>query len=290
MMATRREKVSTLEDAVGLVESGCSIALGGYWYHNQPSAFARALVRHGTCSSLVVTGSPVGGYAQDLLLATGLVRRLRAPHVSFDELGLSPGLRIAAATGATVVEDLDEAVLVGALRAANTALPAMPVRGVCATGIVHGSELVRASAGQLAPNEMVAFAPDVAVIHVSVADRYGNAVHGGPPFADRLLARSARRVILTAERLVDNEEIRREPRLTTIPGVFVDAVVELPRGAHPCSCHGDYEADVQELSSYVAAGDARRRGEPAKWERYLREKVAVSHDDYLRAMGIGDGA
>jgi glutaconate CoA-transferase subunit A len=64
--------------------------------------------------------------------------------------------------------------------------------------------------------------PDVALIHVQRADRYGNAQIDGLQFMDIDIAMAANRVILTAERLISNDQIRRTPDRTKIPFFTVD--------------------------------------------------------------------
>ena len=70
--------------------------------------------------------------------------------------------------------------------------------------------------------------PDVALIHVQRCDAYGNAQIDGLQFMDIDLAMAANRVILTTERIVSNDQIRRSPDQTKIPFFCVDAVVEVP--------------------------------------------------------------
>jgi len=264
----RAGKLSTMDEAARLVEPGMTIAVGGFWNNNQPNAFARALVRAGL-RGLRLTGPPVGGYAHDLLIGAGVVDHLLTPHVSFDALGLSPNLRWAAESGALDVDECEEACLIGGFRAAAQHLDALPVRSLRLTEVVEHSSLVRPSDGSLADKEAVAVRPDLAVVHVGYADRFGNGCHLTTPFADRLIARVADRVVLTAERIADNEEIRADPRHTTILGMWVDAVVEAPAGAAPGACHGVYPEDTDELSRYLALGEARRKGDPAGYEDYL---------------------
>jgi glutaconate CoA-transferase subunit A len=286
MSSSRRSKVVALEEAVAMVETGMTLAIGGYWYHNQPAAFARALVRSGV-GGLRLTGAPVGGYAHDLLIGAGVVNRLLTPHISFDELGLSPNLRRAAESGELSIGESEEACLIGGFRAAAQDLAALPVRSLSLTEVIEHSPLVRPSSGDLALREAIALAPDVAVIHVAYADQYGNGCHLGSPLADRLLARVSRRVILTAERIAANDEIRADPRHTSVLGLWVDAVVEMPLGAHPCSCHGVYGEDRTSLESYIEAGEARRRGDPGPYQRYLSQVAALSPADY-RQLAAGE--
>jgi glutaconate CoA-transferase, subunit A len=108
--------------------------------------------------------------------------------------------------------------------------------------------------------------PDWAVIHVPEADVEGNARIYGTPFWDRLMARGARRVILTAETIVSREHLAEQPELTAIPELFVSAVVHAPKGAWPGSCYPRYEVDYPALEAYLPT-----HADPTSFDRYLQE-------------------
>ena len=65
------------------------------------------------------------------------------------------------------------------------------------------------------------------------------------------LAMAANKVILTTERIVSNDQIRRAPDHTRIPFFAVDAVVELPFGCAPHECYGVYEPMIRHMEYYV---------------------------------------
>lgn len=119
--------------------------------------------------------------------------------------------------------------------------------------------------------------PDWAVIHVPETDARGNARIYGSPFWDRLMARAARRVLVTAERILPSEELARQPELTAIPELFVEAVVHAPRGAWPGSCYPDYGVDYAAVEAYLAVAT-----DPAK----LRDHVGAG----CRVPGVGGRA
>ena len=116
--------------------------------------------------------------------------------------------------------------------------------------------------------------PDWAILHVPEADADGNARIYGTPFWDRAMARAARGVILSAERIVPGEELARRPELTAIPGLFVRAVVHAPGGALPCSSTPDYDLDRAGVWAYLEA--AR---DPGTLAAYLE-----MHDRELRGL------
>jgi glutaconate CoA-transferase, subunit A len=65
------------------------------------------------------------------------------------------------------------------------------------------------------------------------------------------LAMAANKVIMTTERIVSNDQIRRAPDQTKIPFFAVDAVVEVPFGCAPHECYGAYEPMMKHMEYYV---------------------------------------
>ena len=126
--------------------------------------------------------------------------------------------------------------------------------------------------------------PDVGLLHVHRADCFGNCQIDGYPFMDFDIARAATTVIVSAEEIVPEEEVRRHPERTAVPGFLVDAVVEVPWGAFPHECHGLYEADFNHFDTYVDA--IKSRGTRAIRE-YLDRYVygTRDHKEYLDLFG-----
>ncbi len=144
--------------------------------------------------------------------------------------------------------------LVAGLRAAASGIPFQPVGGV------HGSDLARVNGWQTVRDPygsgidvyvIPAIRPDVAVIHAAEADDQGNARVYGSPYWDHPLTRAARRVLVTAERLVSTDVLRAQPELTLVPGFMVEAVAIVPRGAWPGSMHPYYGIDYPAVEAYM---------------------------------------
>lgn len=95
--------------------------------------------------------------------------------------------------------------------------------------------------------------PDVAIVHVQEADIYGNARVFGTGIAHVEAAMASKKVILSTERIIETEEIRRNPGLTSIPWMAVDAVVLAPFGAYPGSCQGVYASDPEHAAEVFGA-------------------------------------
>jgi len=82
--------------------------------------------------------------------------------------------------------------------------------------------------------------PDVTIIHVHQADKFGNCRIYGPVINDAAIAGAARKVIITAEEIVPPSAFRNDNKNVVIPFQYVDAVVELPYGALIGSMPGLY--------------------------------------------------
>jgi len=129
--------------------------------------------------------------------------------------------------------------------------------------------------------------PDVALIHVQRCDAYGNAQMDGLQFLDVDLAMAASRVILTTERIVSNDQIRRAPDHTKIPFFCVDAVVEVPYGSAPHECYGVYEPMMDHLNAYVK----QVNGDPVGgMKKYLDDHVygPKNWNAFLSMIGIDE--
>jgi 3-oxoacid CoA-transferase subunit A/glutaconate CoA-transferase subunit A len=123
---------------------------------------------------------------------------------------------------------------------------------------------------------------DAAVIHVHRADKLGNCqIDGISGFAVEM-SRACKRLIVSAEEIVDTEVFRAHPERTTIPYFLVDAVVRAPFGAHPGETCGLYRRDEPHIRAYLEAV----RTEKGAF-RYLDEFVhgVKDHASYLKRVG-----
>ena len=93
-----------------------------------------------------------------------------------------------------------------------------------------------------------------ASFHVHEAACFGNCWTRGTSVADFDLARASRRVIISCERLIENDEIRNDPTSTVIPFFCVDAVCEVPFGSYP----GNIPAGTPRDDEYFAAQNAAK--------------------------------
>jgi glutaconate CoA-transferase subunit A len=86
--------------------------------------------------------------------------------------------------------------------------------------------------------------PDVCIVHVQRADKFGNAQYWGALGSVAWACLASKRVIVSCEEIVDHEIIKASPQFTIVPAFRVDAVIEEPRGAHPAELSGYYNLDI----------------------------------------------
>jgi glutaconate CoA-transferase subunit A len=127
-----------------------------------------------------------------------------------------------------------------------------------------------------------AVVPDVAILHVQRADAFGNAHLWGNLGVAVKAAYAASRVILTCEEIVSREVIASGPNRTLIPGMLVDAVVQVPCGAHPSPAQGFWKRDDEYFLQYHER--SRKREDFLAWLKEWVSKVP-DHDTYREKLG-----
>lgn len=236
--------------------AGASVGIGGLSLNVAPMAFCRELVRAGARDLELI--AVVSGMSTDWLIAGGCVRRLIMGLTSFEGFGLAPNFRRAAEAGWIEVDEYSEHTLICALQAAAAGVPFMPTRAGLGTDMIalhpeRTREMVDEHSGQRFV-ACAALQPDIAVIHVHEADILGNArMLPKMIWFDTELVKAAKRVIVTAERIVDTASFRAAPELTAFPAFAVDHVIHAPRGAWPTACWPEYPYDGEFYTAYQRA-------------------------------------
>ncbi len=285
-MMRRAEKVVTLSEAVRRIEDGSTIAIGGLSYFNAPMALVRELIRQRKRALTVITAA-VTGIQVDMLIGARCVRRLISPYVGMEELGAAPNFRRAAESGEIEVCEIGEAFLAFGLKAGAAGAPffALP-RALAATDLVRVNPEYRFTRDPFTGEEVLcvpALAPEWALLHAQQSDPFGNARHLGSAYMDALLARAARRVIVSCDELVPHEAVRAEPQSTTVPSVLVELVVPLYGSAHPTASEPFYDVDREHLRRYLALSRTREG-----MAQYLEEFVFSREESAYGALMVGD--
>jgi len=216
-----------------------------------------------------------------LLVGAGCVSRI---DVGF--LGYGTFIGEAVCAGKITVYEWTNGGLALRILAGSRGIPFIPTRDLL------GSDNIRESGAKVVEDPytknpiciLPALNPDVAMIHVHQSDVYGN----GRIFGTNLFALegaiASRKVILTAEEIVEHDEIRRDPQGTTIPYFCVDAVVHQPFGAYPGCMPGRYEIDLDHV------GKLNSIKSDEEMQKYLQKYVysMKNHEEFLeKRVGTG---
>jgi acyl CoA:acetate/3-ketoacid CoA transferase alpha subunit len=175
------------------------------------------------------------------------------------------------------------------LMAGAMGIPAIPTGSLFGSDLMKGNGRARVDTpfGELTLIE--AIRPNVTFLHAPIADTDGNVVIFGPYGEDLWGAWAADHVIVSAECIVDPEELRGYAPHYGFPGARVDAVVLAPYGAHP---QGQYVWDPAfDVATYREDYKFRREfrevsADPVKLRSWIEEWVFNStHDEYLDRLG-----
>jgi glutaconate CoA-transferase, subunit A len=85
----------------------------------------------------------------------------------------------------------------------------------------------------------------------------------------------------TTEEIIPNEEIRREPDRTAIPFYVVDAVCEVPYGAHPTLMPYQYYFDENHIREWMTLAKTAE-GAQEYFEKYVFG--VADFDEYLEKI------
>jgi glutaconate CoA-transferase, subunit A len=286
----RRSVVAAARDAVALVQDGMTVAIGGFINAAHPMTLVRELIRQRR-RDLAIVGAASAGLEIDVLIASGCARKVITPYVGAEGLGaIGPMFRAMAQRGELEVIELDEAMYYAGLRAAAQCLPFNPWRAGVGTSypvvnpsLVQFTDPIRGETLLAVP----ALDIDVALLHASISDKFGNVQHSGTGFGDRAIAAAADTVVVSVERLVSTEQIRQNPAATSVAGA--NHIVVAPYGAHPFGSDGHYAPDVVHIRNYVeAATQFLKTGRRDSVDEYLDRFVYGTTDDveYLERIGL----
>jgi acyl CoA:acetate/3-ketoacid CoA transferase alpha subunit/acyl CoA:acetate/3-ketoacid CoA transferase beta subunit len=242
------------EAVAEFVHDGDYLTVGGFSTNRRPMALLHEVVRQRR-KELGFAGHSATHDFQ-VLAAGGCLNRCDVAYVvGLEARGLSRNARRAMESGQIEAAEWSNAALAWRFHAAAMGVPFLPAR------VMLGTDTFRRSAAKTIDcpftgatlAALPALSPDVAMLHVHRCDELGNAQIDGITVCDLDIARAAKRLIVSTERLVPNDEIRRTPHCTAIPYYCVDAVVVAPFGAYPCNMPYEYYSDEAHLQAWLKA-------------------------------------
>jgi glutaconate CoA-transferase, subunit A len=283
------DKLLPMREAVArLVPDGASVACGLALEAAIPFAFAHELIRQRRRDLHLI--GPIADAVFDQLVGAGCVAVIEAAWVGNVTTGSGYCFRRAVEQGRPrelTVRQHSNLTISLALQAAASGVGYLPTRTALGSDIAGDHDGFQPVTCPFTGQRLLAVRavrPDVAVVHVQRADRHGNAQAWGNLGISQEALTAARTVIVVAEELVDNQEIRRRPELTLLPGALVTAVVHEPGGSHPAPLQGFHPHDAGAYRDYARAS-ATEEGFRAWLERWVLG--VPDRKGYLAALEAG---
>lgn len=252
------DKLMTEKEAVSrFIGDGDYIGFELYGTCRAPLSVVREIVRQGP-KKLRLVGQ--GLQDVDFLVAAGLVEAMDITYVGYEVHGLSPVLRAAAEKKGLKLVEWSNAGIAWRFKAAAMGVPFLPVSSMLGTDTFTYSAGLSARDPFTGKTVMLlpALILDCGVIHVHKADKYGNCFLEGISGFALEMARASKRVIISAEEIVDTDEFRRYPDRNVIPYFIVDAVVHAPFGSHPGEMPYLYGRDETAIMEWLKLGKDER--------------------------------
>lgn len=293
-------KMIGLREAAALVPDGATLSIGGFTTQRHPMAFVRELVRQRRRNLYLFGHSPGGDW--DLLIGAGCVKRVELAYEADEAFNtVGPRWRRAVERGEIEWEDYSNFSMVARFTAGAMGIPFMPVRSLLGSDVAGKEALTpeqRAADPRTArkklqvmdspfdPADRVVLVPAIrtefAVLHVQKATPEGTVRIEGQSYADIQQALCAETVIVTAEEIAAEDDLRRAPEQNPLPFFAVGHVCHVPFGAHPYAVFNYYDYDPVHLKDYH---DSAR--DEAAYRAYLDRYVygPADHAAYLEAVG-----
>lgn len=237
-------KLQSLSDAIKEYVTDGDVVYAAGFTHLIPFAAGHEIIRQGRKNLTLARATPDLIY--DQLVAAGCARKVIFSYMGNPGVGSLRIVRAAIERGDLEWEEYSHFGMITRLQAGASGLPFLPMKQTGAHDLEKANPLIKRIADPYSGEEVVvvpALNPDVAIVHVQRADANGNAHLWGIVGEQKEVAFASKKVILTAEEIVDEEIIRSDPNRTLIPGFIVSAVCQVPYAAHPSYAQGFYDRD-----------------------------------------------
>jgi glutaconate CoA-transferase subunit A len=219
------------------------------------------------------------------MVAAGCARKVIFSYIGNPGVGSLRIVRSAIEQGKLEWEEYSHFGMITRLQAGASGLPFLPMNQTGVTDLEKANPNIKRISDPFGGKEVIvvpALNPDVAIVHVQRADENGNAHLWGIIGEQKEAAFAAKKVILTAEEIVEESVIRSDPNRTMIPGIVVSAVCHVPFACHPSYAQGYYDRDNE---FYLAWDKVSESADSIK--QYLEEWVygVRNRDEYWEKLG-----
>jgi glutaconate CoA-transferase subunit A len=276
-------KLISLSDAIDkLVHDGDLVYAAGFT-HLIPYAAGHEIIRQRKRDLILARATPDLIY--DQMVAAGCARKVIFSYMGNPGVGSLRIVRTEIEAGRLEWEEYSHFGMISRLQAGAAGLPFMPMNQTGATDLERANPQIKRVTDPYSGKEVVvvpALNPDVAIVHVQRSDAKGNSHIWGIIGEQKEAAFAARRVVITAEEIVDQAVIRSDPNRTIIPGFIVDAVCHVPYCAHPSYTQGYYDRD----NTFYLEWD-KVSSDPVAVNKWLEDWVfgVKDRDEYWKNLG-----
>ncbi|UCE92529.1 MAG: CoA transferase subunit A [Methanobacteriota archaeon] len=228
------------------VRDGDTAYLSGFT-HMIPFAAGHEIIRQRRKDLVLARATPDIIY--DQMIAAGCARKIIFSYAGNPGVGSLRCFRRAHEKGVPAPLEIEEYThfgLSGRLFAGATNMPFLPMRTNLGSDLPPMNPLMKTVVDPYTGDTtsvVPPLRPDVAVVHVQKADVNGNSHIWGIIGEQKDAAFAAKRVIFSAEEIVDESVIRSDPNRTLVPDFLVHAVVHEPWCSHPSYVQGYYDRD-----------------------------------------------
>lgn len=241
---SRKDKRMSLKEAVAeYVSDGDIMTDGGFCYVRTSIQSFFEVIRQQK-KNLQFCSSPNTNHSY--MINAGCCRYSHNSYLGAEMRGIDRNYaRQLKAGKVTILSEWSHGSMAQGFKAAQLGLPGVFSKQLLGSDMIKYNPYVKVMQNPMRSDSdpvvfIPAIYPDVSIIHVHAADKKGNARFFGPAVNDIAMAAATRKLIITAEEIVPESDIRYNNKGVFIPAMYVDAVVELPFGAVPGQMPGCY--------------------------------------------------
>jgi len=301
-MTGKQSKLVSLDEAVSTIQHGDVLFMGSFVDTRRPMAAAYEIVRQQKKGLILLAECSL---AEDILVGSGCAVGWRGCYTGITTFGLSPATLRKIENLEFYPDEIGHIDIILGGMAAMVGSPFVATRATLGSDVVNEeysrNDYLKNSAGhpEMIPNKKFimmedpfygegvvklqpAMPADVAIIHVQQAGEKGTARITGSLGFDHYFVHAAHKVIITAEQVVPEEFLRRDPNRNQIPCTAVDMVVEVPWGGHPSQVQNFYDIDIPFIKDYISSAKTEEG-----FARWIDEWVTGigCWDEYLDKLG-----
>ena len=267
------------------VANGDVVGIGGQSIGRCSMALSHEIIRQNK-TDLTLVGCNMAMH-MDLMVGAGVVKKTESGTGNLERYGTAFQWRKAIEQKRVEVEDYSHLSMSLRFLAGSLGLPFIPTKSMLGTDLSkQTSTNILESTDPWNSNKAVlllkACNPDVSIVHVQKADVLGNVIIEGFSTHEPEMIKASKSVIVSCEKLIDTEVIRQNPEMTSIPYIFVDAVVVQPWGAYPTSTYKFYEHDEPHIKYYQSIS----KTDGPEYKKYLDKYIykCPDFDNYLELV------